>query len=251
MRPWRVKSQLTVAEALAAAVPSALVAAGLARAQRDAPPSEPRVDRTWDREARCHRMLTHVAIPGAAVDLLPELAALLFGAAALDAQPWHPQHRGGATRPLVHPAQAPALRHALALSRVTVGLALDRVYRTLTSEVAPDPSSRVIVHRSVDEGPALPDSTVLGHLLGPTADVLHHDGASLHWHHLVVTPGVGLLPWPLDGALLAVARGLGLGQRELAVYRGEARGVAALVRHPEALRALRAATGVDPLPGAG
>lgn len=238
-------------EAAARAVASAGRSARLAQAQREAVgPRGPslRVARHWVRDAGCHAYLSHAVVRDASVELVGELAALALGAAVLDAQPWDPGHRGGRLLPWPDEVAAPVLRHVRTVTRRSAGLPLHRAHRLLCSEVALEAHTRVVVQRSVTGGPALPDDAIPLHLLAPSAVVVHHDGAHLHWHHLVVSPRVGLLPWPLDPALPAALRALGLDATERAGWRGEAAGIRALVMAPEVLRGLRAATGLPVLP---
>ena len=83
-------------------------------------------------------------------------------------------------------------------------------------------ATRVIVARSVDEGPALPDDTRLAFTLDPNGEVLHLEDDHLHWHHICCTPGAALLPQPLDRWLINTLRRLGLDGAERNTYRAEA-----------------------------
>lgn len=193
----------------------------LAARQRARARPEPGTDTVWLPHASCHLQLTHVPLLAPA-EAVPALAGLFFSASRLPAQPWYEGFRGGALEPLGVATVAPVLRAALALSVVEVGLPAPRAYRSLVAEVAWDGRTRVTTLGAIDEGPSLPEGAVLAQLLPPSGDVFHHDGQLLHWHHLMVTPGVGLWPDWVDHALLRTLRSLKLDGAERASYRREA-----------------------------
>lgn len=176
----------------------------------------------WEPSAGTFCYQTHIAISGASPDTLDWLAGTFYNAATMSNQPWYAQFLDGQSQPL---AEAPAEgidKHQLALGRFDLGLPAPRCYRQLVSLASPDPATRVIVARSVDEGPALPGDTRLAFTLDPNGEVLHLEDGHLHWHHICCTPGAALLPQPLDRWLINTLRRFGLDSVERNTYRAEA-----------------------------
>jgi len=215
-------------DALTEAARHARRAAGLAAAQRSRSHGAAHLERHWLPEARCHLMVTHQRL-GASLEQARALSAIFFAAARLPSQPWYAQFRAGRAAPLEAARPDGVLRACRATSTFDVGLGRPRAYRVLCAEVEVDPATRVVGLRSVDDGPELPEPAVPALLEPPSADVFHHDGAALHWHHVVVTPGVGLGPDWFDRGLLRILRSLGLDAQERATYRAEAEGLVAFV----------------------
>ncbi len=176
----------------------------------------------WEPAAGTFCYQTHIAFAVDSPDTLDTLADTFYNAATMDTQPWYAQFLGGEAQPL---GEAPADgidKHQLALGRFDLGLPTPRCYRQLVSLDSPDAATRVLVARSVDEGPALPADTKLAYTLDPNGEVLHLDNGLLHWHHICCTPGAGLLPQPLDRWFINTLRRLGLDGAERATYREEA-----------------------------
>ncbi len=201
------------------------------------------IDTRWLPEVGCHLQVLHARLqaPRGHVALL---AALFYAAPRLASQPWYPGFLSGTSQPLEVALPPDMLRAAHVVSLVNVGLKAPRAYRSLCTEVSLGPDTRVVTLASADAGPPIPAGAVLAHLLPPSGDVFHHDGTHLHWHHLMVSPGVGLSPAWADRWLLRVLRGTGLDTSERATYRSEAEDLTNLL--PD-LPAFCAAHGVHPL----
>lgn len=230
--------------AIAHAPAHAAVAAHLGAQVRATPAAPIRTVRAWTSAG--HRYVTSLCVPAAPAEAVPALAALLYGAAALPSQPWYASFLRGRVRPCPAPPAPGTRRHQLASATFDLGLGQPRTWHTLVSEVHLDAATRAVGLVSVPAEPE-PDDGVVAPLLAPSGDVLHHDGDALHWHHVVVTPGVGLLPGAPDRWLLAALRGLGLDGQERATYRAEALGLVPFARDPEAACALAASVGILPL----
>ena len=171
-------------------------------------------------------MITHQRLE-ATLDDAHHLAAIFFGAAGLATQPWYAQFRRGSVAPI--PSNDGVVRAARSVSTFDVGLGAPRAYAVLCAEVAVDPSTRVVTLRSIPDGLPPPEPAVVAELRPPSGDVFFHDGTALHWHHVVVTPGVGLGPSWFDRGLLRLLRGLGLDGPERRTYRDEAEGLVRFV----------------------
>ena len=178
--------------------------------------------RHWESSAGTFCYQTHIAIDSQTAERLDWLSDLFFNAATLSSQPWYPQFLGGQAYPLETPMAAGIEKHQLTLARFDLGLPAPRYYRQLVSLASPDTATRVIIARSVAEGPALPHGARLAYTLDPNGEVLHFENGCLHWHHICCTPGAGVLPGRLDRWLINALRCTGLDQAERKTYREEA-----------------------------
>lgn len=176
----------------------------------------------WEPCARTFCYQTHIAIESLSTGTLQWLADVFYNAATLATQPWYTQFLGGQARDLAEPPAEGIDKHQLALGRFDLGLHEPRCYRQLVSLASPDAATRVVVARSVEDGPKLPDKTRLAYTLNPNGEVLFLEDGYLHWHHICCTPGAGLLPQPLDRWLINALRRLGLDQAERKTYQDEA-----------------------------
>ena len=196
--------------------------------QRTRSDGDAHVEAHWHRAVGCHLMITHQRMVAPQSALAP-LAAVLYSAARLPEQPWYAQFRGGVVVPWEGELAAGVARACFATSSVDVGLPALRAYRVLCTESVVDEQTRVVALQSVDEGPPQPKGTVLAELWPPSGDVVVHDGTWLHWHHVMVTPGIGLGPRWLDHNLLATLRNWGWDAQERATYVQEAQAMAKFV----------------------
>ncbi|MEM6925345.1 MAG: hypothetical protein AAF602_00335 [Myxococcota bacterium] len=219
-----MKTLPSAREALGRIRASAVEAARLATAQRSDSDGQARVTRRWWPEAGCHLMMMHQRLD-ATLDDLRALSAIFYGAAQLRSQPWYAQFRMGASAPVdaVHDG---LLRVCRAVSTVDLGFGTPRAYPVLCAEVALDPSTRVVALNAIHDPPRCPERAVPVVLAPPSGDVFHHDGGALHWHHVIVTPGIGLGPRWFDHGLLRMLRAFGLDHAEQAVMRAEGEGLA-------------------------
>jgi hypothetical protein len=165
---------------------------------------------------------THIAVSGQSPERLAWAGALFYGALTLERQPWYPQFLDGASHACELPVAEGIATHQLGWGKFDLGLGKPRVYRQLLSLAEPGPEQRVIVARSVNEGPALPAGATLAYTLGTNGEVLFYENGCLHWHHICCTPGAALLPGRLDRWLMNALRGLRLDSAERATYQREA-----------------------------
>lgn len=178
--------------------------------------------RHWERSAGTFCYQTHIAIDDQSVERLHWLTDVFFNAATLSGQPWYPPFLGGKAQALNLPSAAGIVKQQLTIGRFDLGLPKPRHYRQLVSLASPDDATRVIVARSVAEGPALPKDARLAYTMDPNGEVIHFENGRLHWHHICCTPGAGLLPGRLDRWLINALRSTGLDQAERKTYREEA-----------------------------
>lgn len=218
------KPQVSVAQAIGDAPAQALRLAELAAAHR-AQHALVDVHDTiahWEPGAGTQCYQTHIAFGTDTLDTLDWLAETFYKAATMTSQPWYPQFLGGQAMALDAQPLDGIAKHQLALGRFDLGLPRPRCYRQLVSLASHGANTRVIIARSVDQGPEPPDNTKLAYTLDPNGEVLHYEDGRLHWHHICCTPGAGLLPQPADRWLINTLRRLRLDQAERATYRGEA-----------------------------
>lgn len=178
--------------------------------------------KAWCENAETFTYHTHVTAPAGSPDSLEVVADTFYQAADLSDLPWYAQFRGGEVRPSDRPVPKGVTRHQLAQSYADVGLWRSRCYRMRVSDAAPRPAMRVVALRSVDVPWDPRPGSVLAQMLCPSGDVFQWDERLLHWHHIVTTPGIGLLPGKLDRWLLNGLRRFGLDQAERRTYREEA-----------------------------
>ncbi len=218
------KPEITVQQAIEAAPVQAARLAALAAAHRERHTKSNSHDTVshWESSARSYCYQTHVAVDPQPEERLDWLARVFYQQATLSSQPWYPQFLGGKTRALNAAPLAGISEHQLAWGCFDLGLSTPRYYRQLLSLAVADHATRVIVARSVDEGPELPDNARLAHTLSPNGEVLHFENGRLHWHHICCTPGAGLLPGRLDRWLINTLRRMGLDRAERKTYREEA-----------------------------
>jgi hypothetical protein len=176
----------------------------------------------WEASAGTFCYQTHIAFAIDSADTLDWLADTFYNAATMTRQPWYAQFLGGEAQALEETPAEGIEKHQLALGRFDLGLPTPRCYRQLVSLASPGPGTRVIVARSIDEGPALPANTKLAYTLDPNGEVLHFEDGLLHWHHICCTPGAALLPQPFDRWLINTLRRFGLDRAERSTYREEA-----------------------------
>ena len=217
-------NQISVAQAIDEAPEQAGELATMAAQHRASHSAQNRHQtlRHWQPRAGTYCYQTHIAIAQQSSDRLDWLAAVFFNAATLSSQPWYPQFGGGkslslSTRP------APGISsHQLCWGMFDLGLPRPRYYRQLISLARPNADTAVIVARSVNAGPRLPDEARLAYTLAPNGEVLYWENDCLHWHHICCTPGAALLPGPPDRWLINGLRRLGLDRTERTTYRQEA-----------------------------
>lgn len=178
--------------------------------------------RHWQADAGTYCYQTHIAISGQPREQLASLAETLYNASAMDSQPWYRQFLGGDSQSVTQQAPPGISAQQLALGKFDLGLAAPRCYRQLVSLAWPQTDSAVIVARSVDTGPVIPQGTPLAYTLAPNGEVLHWSGDCLHWHHICCTPGAAILPAVLDRYLINALRWLHLDAAERNTYRDEA-----------------------------
>ena len=178
--------------------------------------------KAWCESAQTFTYHTHVAAPSTSAESLEVIADTFYQAAGLAELPWYAQFRGGEVRPSDRPVPIGVSRHQLAQSYADVGLRRSRCYRMRVSDAAPRPAMRVVALRSVDIPWDPRPGSVLARMLCPSGDVFQWDERLLHWHHIVTTPGIGVLPGKLDRWLLNGLRRFGLDQAERRTYREEA-----------------------------
>lgn len=223
---WAVPLPRAVAEAYA----TAMTMTELAATQRVRSDGDATVDTQWWPEARCHLTLTHQRLSVSRADA-NRLAAIFYAAARLPFQPWYAQFRGGVMG-ADYPGPLPegVRRACLATSVFDVSLPTPRAYVVACTNVEVDAQTRVIGVRSVVDGLTAPEPAVVAMLGAPSGDVFHHDGNVLHWHHILLAPGVGLGPDWFDRGLLRMLRTFGWDGAERATLRGEAEGLVRFVR---------------------
>ena len=224
-----------VADAPSACAELVALAAGHRRSHRQVNVHDTR--RHWVGSARTYSYQTHIAINDQPPERLDWLTDVFFNAAGMASQPWYPQFRGGEAMALEAEAGEGIARHQLTLGCFDLGLSAPRCYRQLVSLAAPDAHTRVIIARSVGEGPALPRDTRLAYTLDPNGEVLHFEDGRLHWHHICCTPGAAVLPGVLDRWLINTLRRAGLDAAERRTYREEAQRLRDWLSGPEAPKA--------------
>ncbi|MEE4661618.1 MAG: hypothetical protein V2J89_14200 [Halieaceae bacterium] len=217
-------TQLTLDAAVTEAPENSEQLVALASAHRLAHPQANHVDitRCWVPSAGTYCYQTHIAIAQQPDGRLDWLAEVFYNAASLPSHPWYPHFIEGKVQALGTPCAEGIAEHQLALGVFDLGLSTPRCYRQLVSLAMPSDATRVIVARSVDEGPAPPKDAKLVFTTSPNVEVLHFERGLLHWHHICCTPGAGILPGPLDRWLINALRKLGLDQAECNTYRNEA-----------------------------
>jgi hypothetical protein len=178
--------------------------------------------RHWQADAGTYCYQTHIAISGQPREQLAVLAETLYNASTMGSQPWYPQFLGGDSQAIAQDPPPGISTQQLALGQFDLGLPATRCYRQLVSLAWPQPDSAVIVARSVDTGPTLPQGAPLAFTLAPNGEVLHWAGDCLHWHHICCTPGAALLPGAADRWLINALRWLRLDGAERKTYRDEA-----------------------------
>ncbi|MGB1139909.1 MAG: hypothetical protein ACPG1A_03350 [Halioglobus sp.] len=183
----------------------------------------------WEPSAGTYCYQTHIAFGIEDRDTLNWLADTFYNAATMTKQPWYAQFLGGQAEALDAPPAEGIDQHQLAVGRFDLGLSRPRCYRQLVSLASHGETTRIIIARSVDEGPPIPDGTTLAYTLDPNGEVLHYENGLLHWHHICCTPGAGLLPQPADRWLINTLRRLRLDSAERTTYREEAQELRAWV----------------------
>ena len=226
-------NQVTVDHAVAESPRVAEELAALAAAHRasHAAIDQSQTLRFWVPDARCFCYQTHICISGQPRARLDWLGKVLYAGHSLERQPWYPQFKGGKCQ--AH-ALAPATgvnEHQLSWGCFDLGLPAPRYYRQLVSLAETDANTRIVVARSVLDGPALPEKATLAYTLNPNGEVLHWENGQLHWHHICCTPGAALLPPLADRLLINALRGLHLDQAERKTYRGEAQQMRDWLQH--------------------
>lgn len=217
-----------VTAALNEAVSIAAHAMRRGAAQRSRSDGLARIERVWLADVGCHLIVTHQRIEGEP-RLVDTLARVFFAAGRLPAQPWYDGFRSGEVEAWAGALPDGVERAALATSVVDVGLRALRAYRVLCTDVPVSETARFIGLQSIEAGPRVPDGVVEALLWPPSGDLFVYEGGALHWHHLLVAPGIGLGPRWFDRRLFALLRTLGITGQEYATYRGEAEGLARFV----------------------
>lgn len=217
-------NEVSVAHAIQQAASSADELVSIAAKHRA---SHPGIDqyqtlRQWQPTASTYCYLTHMAISGQSRERLEWLAEVFFNAATLARQPWYPQFGKGRIQALREMPDEGIEQHQLGWACFDLGLPAPRYYRQLLSLARAEQNTAVIVARSVNEGPPLPEDAKLAFTLDPNGEVLHWENDCLHWHHICCTPGAAILPKRLDRYLINGLRRLGLDQAERKTYRQEA-----------------------------
>jgi hypothetical protein len=220
MQPY----QLTTTQAINAAPAAAKKLQALASAHRKTHGAinQLQTRRHWVPEAGCYCYQTHIAISGQHQRQLAWLAELFYRTAELQQLPWYPQFQSGMAMAISEKPLAGITAHQWAISYFDLGLPLPRYYRQLVSLAAPDEQTRVVVARSVTDGPENAGKAKLAFTLDPNGEVLYWQGGCLHWHHICCTPGASLLPKHADRLLMNGLRKLGLDSAERNTYRQEA-----------------------------
>lgn len=216
--------QLTVPQAIKSAPQTALVLQQLALSHRQQHSAVDQFQtvRHWVADAGTYCYQTHIAISGQAKQRLHWLADIFYNTAKLEQLPWYPQFQGGAALALSQAPFAGITKHQLAWSRFDLGVGRPRYYRQLLSLCEVDNNTAVLVARSTDQGPELPNKATLAYTLNPNGEVLHWQNDCLHWHHICCTPGASLLPGLLDRWLINTIRYLRLDSTERHTYQQEA-----------------------------
>lgn len=178
--------------------------------------------RQWVTQAGTYCYQTHIAISKQPRERLDWLTGIFYSAATLERQPWYPQFLGGKCQPCNDLSAEAITQHQLAWGCFDLGLSRPRYYRQLVSLARPTQVTSVIVARSVNEGPELPQGARLAFTQEPNGEVLHWQDNCLHWHHICCTPGAGLLPGRLDRWFINGLRRLGLDSAERQTYKEEA-----------------------------
>ena len=183
-----------------------------------------RTERQWLSGLKSHVYHTHIAISGQHEGTLTRLTELFYHTASQPALPWYPAFLGGQSKAVSIAPGDGVEQHQLCWATFDLGLGQPRYYRQLLSLGYPDAATAVVVARSVDCGPVLPDSAILAYTLNPNGELLHWDAARqlLHWHHICCTPGASLLPGRLDRYLMNALRFCALDRAERRTYREEA-----------------------------
>jgi hypothetical protein len=191
--------------------------------------------RHWETSAGTFCYQTHIAINGQEPQRLEWLTDVFFNAATLSSQPWYPQFLGGKAQVLETPTNNNIVKQQLTLGQFNLGMLSPRCYRQLISLAAPNENTRVIVARSVYEGPETRIDTPLAYTLDPNGEVLHFENGRLHWHHICCTPGASVLPGRLDRWLINALRATGMDYAERRTYREEAERLRDWLSTPEVL----------------
>lgn len=216
--------ELSVLEAIEQAPVSVRQLLAMAQRQRleHLSPDECETRRTWIEDAGTYCYQTHIAITGQPRERLAWLADVFYRAASLAAQPWYAQFLGGASKALTAEVAQDVARHQLCLGQFDLGVGAPRYYRQLVSLAEPAENTRVIVARSVPDGPPVPGKGKLAYTLNPNGEVFYWEAGCLHWHHICCTPGAAVLPPRLDRLLINTLRRLRLDSAECKTYRAEA-----------------------------
>ncbi|MBB3048199.1 hypothetical protein FHR99_002473 [Litorivivens lipolytica] len=216
--------ELSLGEAIdQAPIAAAQLAQAAAQAQRvPVVPQKPHIQRYWVPSAGTYSYHTHIAVSGQSRERFKWAIELFYNAAELERQPWYEQFLGGLSEPCEAASASTIEKHQFCLGRFDLGLGAPRAYRQLVSLSRPDGDTAVVVARSINKGPGLPENTKLAYTVDPNGEVLHWDGEHLHWHHICCTPGPALLPQPVDRYLMNLLRVLRLDGAERKTYRDEA-----------------------------
>jgi hypothetical protein len=218
------KNEIAVSDAVQEARASALELRSMAKIHRDnhGAVDHCSIERSWLPSAGTYVYHSHIAITGQSIDRFTWLSKTFFHSASLPTQPWYSEFQGGKCLALCLPPQDGVDDHQLCLGRFDLGMPAPRYYRQLVSLLRPTASTSVIVARSVNQGPPLPDGARLAYTVSPNGEVLFWENNCLHWHHICCTPGAGILAGRLDRYFINMLRCLRLDQLERNTYRKEA-----------------------------
>lgn len=218
------KNEIAVNDAAQEARTSALELAAMAKIHRDKYRALDHcsIERSWLASAGTYVYQSHIAITEQSVDRFSWLTKTFFHAASLSIQPWYSEFQGGKCLALSLPPQVGVDDHQLCWGGFDLGMPAPRYYRQLVSLLRPTVSTAVIVARSVNEGPPLPDGARLAYTVSPNGEVLFWENDCLHWHHICCTLGAGIVTGRLDRYLINMLRCLRLDQLERKTYRKEA-----------------------------
>jgi hypothetical protein len=166
--------EVSLSQAIAQSCASAKVLQRLAAAHRKQHPTidECQTIRHWQTDAGTYSYQTHIAISGQPREQLAALAETLYNASAMDSQPWYPQFLSGDSQAIVQAPPPGISAQQLALGQFDLGLPAPRCYRQLVSLALPEADCAVIVARSVDMGPKVPQEAPLAYT-PPNGEVLH------------------------------------------------------------------------------